>query len=323
MRGPLAVVLVALVTSPVAAQPAPAQAETLFRQGRDLMSAGKFAEACAAFASSQKLDPAPTTQLNLADCREKNGQLATAWGVFVEVERQLRGTTDARQKKLLEVATKHAAQLEPRLSKLAINVSADHQIAGLEVVRDKDLVDAGAWNHALPIDGGTYTITARAPGKETWTTKVTIKTEGDAQTIEVPALGAPKVATTPPPPPPTKQPEPEETPEETPAGPSRAMPIALSAGAVVLLGGALGFDLWGDSTYDQSKKEPDLAKQTDLWHSANTKRYVAEGMLGAGVACAGVAVWLWLRHPAQPEAVARGAHVEPFGLAGLQLSVRY
>ena len=324
MRGLLGIVLVGLITSNASAQSTAAQAETLFRQGRDLMTAGKYAEACAAFASSQKLDPAPTTQLNLADCREKNGQLASAWGVFVEVERQLRGTTDARNTKLLDVAAKHAAQLEPRLSKLAINVSADHQLTGLEVLRDKDSVDSGAWNHPLPIDGGTYTITARAPGHDSWTTTVTVKTEGDSQTVEVPALPTPKVATTPPPttgtPPPPVQAEPPMPP---PAGPSRAMPIAFTAGAVVLLGGALGFDLWGDSTYDQSKKEPDLAKQTDLWHSANTKRYVAEGMLGAGVACAGVAVWLWLRHPAKTEAVARGAHVEPFGLAGMQLSVRY
>lgn len=321
MRGPLAIVVVALITSPASAQPAQAQAETLFRQGRDLMTAGKYAEACGAFESSQKLDPAPTTQLNLADCREKAGQLATAWGAFVEVQRGLRGTTDARNKKLLDVANKHATQLEPRLSKLTVTVAADHQITGLEVLRDKDPVDAGAWNHPLPIDGGTYTITARAPGHDTWTTKVTVKTEGDSQTVDVPVLAESKVAITPTPTP--AKPQPLETPEPAPAGPSHTKAIAFTAGAAVLLGGALGFDLWGDSTYDQAKKEPDLQKQTDLWHSANTKRYIAEGMLGAGVACAGVAVWMWLRHPAQSETVARGAHVEPFGLAGVQLSVHY
>ena len=100
------------------------------------------------------------------------------------------------------------------------------------------------------------------------------------------------------------------------------MPIAFSAGAVVLLGGALGFELWGESTYNQAKKEPDPAKQDSLWSSANTKRYVAEGMLGAGVACAGVAVWMWLRHPAETEKVAVTPLAAP-GLAGLALDGRF
>jgi hypothetical protein len=33
------------------------------------------------------------------------------------------------------------------------------------------------------------------------------------------------------------------------------VPVAVGAGAVVLLGGALGFSLWGDSTYDEAKAE--------------------------------------------------------------------
>ncbi len=312
----LSLALVLLAAAPAAAQPAKAQAETLFREGRDLMKDGKLDQACAAFESSQKLDPAVTTQLNLAACREKNGQLATAWGVFVDVQRQLRGATDDKSKQLLQVATQKAAALEPRLSKLTIKVAA--RVSGLEVVRDNDAVDAGAWDTALPIDGGTYTITARAPGHETWTGKVTVKNEGDAQTIEVPALAEAKVAATPPPP---KFDEPAVRVAPEPAR-SNAMPLALTAGAVVLLGGSLGFELWGESTYDDAKKEPDPAKQDSLWSSANTKRYVAEGMLGAGVAVGAVAVWMWLRHPAATEKVA----VTPLaggGVAGLSLDGRF
>jgi hypothetical protein len=77
-------------SSTVLAQPAGAQAEVLFRQGRDLMAAGKIVEACGAFAESQKLEPAVTTLLNLASCREKNNNLASAWGLFLEAERETR-----------------------------------------------------------------------------------------------------------------------------------------------------------------------------------------------------------------------------------------
>jgi len=44
-----------------AAQSAGAQAEVMFREARVLLEAGKVAEACAAFESSQKLKPATST----------------------------------------------------------------------------------------------------------------------------------------------------------------------------------------------------------------------------------------------------------------------
>src|SRR5215471_15410206 len=98
------------------AQPSGAQAEALFREGKDLMAKGKVAEACAAFDASQKLEPEVTTLLNLAACREKNDQLATAWGLFLEAERQTRTSSDPPTQQLHQVATSHASKLEPRLS---------------------------------------------------------------------------------------------------------------------------------------------------------------------------------------------------------------
>jgi hypothetical protein len=70
--------LVVTMGTPARGQPAGVQAEVLFRDGRSLMTAGKVAEACAAFEQSQKLEPAVPTLINLAACREKLGQLATA-----------------------------------------------------------------------------------------------------------------------------------------------------------------------------------------------------------------------------------------------------
>src|SRR5262245_58083088 len=95
-----------LAAAPVrgVAQPATVQAQSLFDEGRKLMKAGKIAQACAAFEASEKLDPVVTTLLNLADCREQNHQLATAWGAFVEAQRMARA---AGNDKLLKVATSH------------------------------------------------------------------------------------------------------------------------------------------------------------------------------------------------------------------------
>ena len=67
--------------SPAGAQPAPlgndrVAAEALFDEGRNLVAAGKIAEACPKFADSQRLDPSPSTLLNLASCWEKLGRTA-------------------------------------------------------------------------------------------------------------------------------------------------------------------------------------------------------------------------------------------------------
>src|SRR6187402_336528 len=74
----------------LAAQPAETPADALFQEGRDLMTAGKYAEACAAFDASQELKPDIGTLVNQANCREKTGQLASAWGLFADAERQTR-----------------------------------------------------------------------------------------------------------------------------------------------------------------------------------------------------------------------------------------
>ncbi|HEU4733028.1 MAG TPA: hypothetical protein VFT22_34275 [Kofleriaceae bacterium] len=190
MRGrwlPFLVVIVPIVAgAPGAhAQSASTQAQSLFDDGQRQMQAGKFAEACAAFESSQKLEPVVTTQLNLADCREQNHQLATAWGAFLEANRMAQAIGDAR---LARVATSHAKKLEPRLSRLTIAVPPDHQVPGLEVLRGNERVLPAVWNHAVAIDGGTYTITARAPGYASWSIARSIKDESDPETVEIPKL---------------------------------------------------------------------------------------------------------------------------------------
>jgi len=190
MNRSIAVVFVVFIawSSAALGQPAGAQAEVLFRQGRDLLAAGKIAEACSAFEESQKLEPAVTTLLNLAGCREKQGQLATAWGLFLDAARQTRSATDATSRQLHDVAQARAKKLEPQVSKLTINVPQQSQIDGLEIARSEDRIDAVMWNRALPIDGGTYTITAHAPGSSTWSTEVTVAAEGDTKTVEIPDL---------------------------------------------------------------------------------------------------------------------------------------
>src|SRR5260370_9884027 len=81
----------------------PIAAETLFERGKRLIEQGRTAEACAAFAESERLDPAGGTLLRLALCREAEGKLASAWLAFTEVVRVSReGSTPGDPAKLAQ-----------------------------------------------------------------------------------------------------------------------------------------------------------------------------------------------------------------------------
>ena len=162
-----------------------AAAQTLFDEGRKLMAAGKFAEACPKLAESQKLDPGVGTQFNLADCYERVGQTASAWTVFLEAASAAKsmGQTD-REK----VAKERAATLAPRLSKLTITSPEAASLAGLEIKRDGTPVGRALWGTAIPVDPGSHAIEASAPGKKPWRSTVTVEGEKASVVVTVPAL---------------------------------------------------------------------------------------------------------------------------------------
>jgi hypothetical protein len=300
----LVFVMLSLVPSIARADSSAAQAEVLFDRGRALVQAGKLAEGCAAFDASQKLDPATSTLVNLADCREKNQQYATAWGTYLEVAHDLRGDTEQSTVQLRDLAAQRAAALAPRLSKVTIQVPPSSRIAGLEIQRDTAVVEPGAWDQSLPQDGGTYRISARAPGHREWTTTITVGAEHDAQTVTVPVLDSTPDAPAAPVGPAVLSHAPAPRPH---AGVSRPRPIvalAVGGGAVVLGGGALAFELSARSVYADAKAAHDRASQVDLWDSANRRRWVAGGLGVAAAAGAGVAVCLYVRHRRHEVAIA-------------------
>ena len=54
--------------------------------------------------------------MNQANCRERNGQLATARALFLEAAQQTRAMREPKWKKTHATATGLAARLEPQLS---------------------------------------------------------------------------------------------------------------------------------------------------------------------------------------------------------------
>jgi hypothetical protein len=174
----IAVVTIGLTSS---ARAQSAEAEMLFREGRKLIKDGKIAVGCDKLEASEKLEESTGTLLNLGDCKEKLGKLASAWGAFTKAEAiAKRGGDDKRQAE----AHRRAAAIEPRLAMLVIDVP--QRVDGLVVRRDGEVVDPAIWHVPVPVDPGTYKLVAEAPGFVAWRGEVSI--DGGRRAITVPAL---------------------------------------------------------------------------------------------------------------------------------------
>jgi hypothetical protein len=218
------VVAVGLGSTPAAAQPSAsdkATAQVLFEQGLEAKKAERYEDACPKLEESQRLDPQLGTLLNLADCWERMGRTASAWVSYVELEGAARRAGDPRE----QVARDRAADLEPLLVKLRIVV--DDPIPGLEVRRGDDVVRQPAWGAPVPVDPGTHVVTASAPGRRRFQTKVDATDPGSVVEVVVPPLER------------AAAPEPEAPPE--PAGGLPAQAIAgWVVGGVGVVGVAVG-----------------------------------------------------------------------------------
>lgn len=194
------------------------EAETLFVEGEKQMTAGRYDEACEAFAASNRIEPRAGTLINLGLCQEKRGKLASAWIAFREA---LTRVKDPAKKAF---ATEHAAALEPRLSWLTID--APGAVDGLVITRDGQPLDRALFGRAIPVDGGTHAIEARAPQRRAWTSQVEVAAERARVTVSVPPLTADVVAVVP------------------VAPPQRNRHLALALGLTGVAVGSLGVGVW-------------------------------------------------------------------------------
>jgi hypothetical protein len=168
----------ALVLVPSAARAQQAAADALFDSARAAMSKGELASACEQFRASDKLDPAVGTELNLADCEEKRGHLASAWELYRTVEEKL-SATDER----LAFAHTRAQALDPRVPKLTLTLAPG-------APKDSSVRDGGvdlgsaAFGVALPVEPGAHELVVAAPGFAARTFQVQLS-EGQTQAVTV------------------------------------------------------------------------------------------------------------------------------------------
>ncbi len=158
-------------------------AEALFDEGKKLLGEKKFADACKRFEGSQRLDPGVGTLLFLADCYEITGRTASAWSTFREAASMAKATNQTDRE---QIARDRAMKLEGKLFQLTLKAPSD--TPGLRVMRGDTEVKPEVLGIAVPVDPGTYELSANAPGKMAWSTKLQVPAEAGSRTIEIPAL---------------------------------------------------------------------------------------------------------------------------------------
>jgi tetratricopeptide (TPR) repeat protein len=174
-----------------------AAAEALFDQGLRLMKQSNFAQACPKLEESNRIDPAVGTLLYLGECFERVGRTASAWATFREAASLANNSNQAERAR---IAAGRAQELEPKLSKLSVELAPEvSAIPGVVVKRGGQSLDGSLYGTPLPVDPGEYRVEVSAPGYEVWTTSIDVAAGGASASVRVPALVKSATPAAPPP----------------------------------------------------------------------------------------------------------------------------
>jgi hypothetical protein len=182
-RSLAAACLCAALLLPNAASAADPAAEAVFDEGLKAFEAGDYATACPKLETAVKLTKGEGLggTLLLAECWERQGRTASAWGLYRTVAARAAAQKQDERRAKAEAGEQRMAAL---LHRVEIVVAPDvAAIAGVEIRRGEELVPREAWGVALPVDPGAVVVRATAPGRTPF-----------ERTVEVPATsGATKI----------------------------------------------------------------------------------------------------------------------------------
>jgi len=158
-----------------------AAAKTLFDEGRKLAAEGNYDAACAKFEASLASVNGAGTRFNLADCEEHRRHYARAQTLFLEVAELAR---EAGQSEREQVARDRAAALEPKLSRLTVEL----QTPAVEFELDGRPVNNEALVAPVAVEPGKHRVSAKRPGKEPWSSEINVPRAGLFVVVKVPRL---------------------------------------------------------------------------------------------------------------------------------------
>jgi len=298
--GPLCLLAFVVTTAPVA-RAAPAEtdrafAQSLFEEGRRLMNEGDYEAACDKLDESQRLDASGGTVLNLALCREQQGQLATASRLFKQALSVAQRDERADR---AQAAASHLAALEGRVPWIKLKVLGARP--DQEVLVDGVVVREPAWGTKMSLDPGRHEVRARAPGMRDWSQTVELSPSVGVS-VAVPALqpGEQSVAPT------AQRPAEAEHPAESG---NKTLGWVLGGAGLAAIG--VG-SVFGVQALSKQRKSEDQcptpatcsAQGEEYSQQANAAAWAANISIGAGLVAVGVGAYLLLTSSDAPSKAA-------------------
>lgn len=240
-----------------------AAADALFNAGRDAMTEGDYELACRKFAESNRLDRAVGTLLNLGNCEDKRGRLATAWLRYAEALEML-SESDPRY----AFAQRAVEELEPRVPRLIVELAPDAP-PETQVHRNRQAID-DVLGVPVRLDPGSYSILVEAPQHEAQLYEVELAT-GDLKRLQVrPGTPLQLDETSPSAPIAVPPPAPPPSPAANPLGYVFGG-LGVASGLTALTFGALTFNQW--LTVEDECPTPSNCSSAGYRASQTGKRY--------------------------------------------------
>jgi serine/threonine-protein kinase len=321
-----------------------AAAEALFDEGKQLLSQGQFESACRRFEQSQEIDPGVGTLLYLGDCYERSGRLASAWAIYREASS---AAAAAGQGERTRIADERARRLAPGLSRLVLLVPQDNRIPGFELLLDHRVLSPALFGVPFPVDAGQHEITARAPGRASWSNVIEIKPNADYRNLQIPSLGPSRAVATPydtpaqsaatagaadPAAPPVAGSAGADLTLGTPAppsapGPDRTVSYIVGGAGLVAIGAGVAFGLRASDKDDESKADCPSGcisrAAADLNQQARTAATIANVSYAVGALALGTAAYLFFTAGPGSETAARAPSGSGSGaLSGLRFDAQ-
>lgn len=295
----------------------PVTADALFREARELIKSKDYPAACPKLAESYRLEPAPGTLYNLAECEEKEGKIASSlqrWQSLVDLLTTSKKLTDPR----LPAARKHVEALTKRVPRLELQLRSSVP-EGTIVLRDGVELRAASFGLQLPVEPGEHKVLVRAAYRRDNVVSFSLQ-EGESKRIELdagepdgteprPVASAPTPAPTPAPPPPpavtSSPPPPPEVPPPVATAPGNRRTLGLvlgSVGAAALVGAGVtsvvlrGYRTKVEAHCDLGARQCD-DEGYDAARSGTTLAPINLALWLVGAAGAGAGTYLYLTAP--------------------------
>ena len=283
-----------LVTAHSAADSATARsAEALFQEGKDLMSAGRLADACPKLAESQRLDPGTGTLMALAICHERQGWLASSVaeyrGALAQSER------DGRDDRV-SVARAALTRLEATVPRVTLSIPDEvTSLPGVRIIWAGRELPRASWGDPLLVDPGEYDLSVEAPAHRPFRAHVRIDQPGTRHEIGIPPLAGDVPAAK------LDGPVPEAPSDRPAAWRAPAGYAGLGLG-VVAIGFGSAFALKAKSNWDDVKAKCDPAhcgttSAQQPYDDARSQATIATIGFGVGVAAIAAGVYFLVSAP--------------------------